>query len=237
MNDPNAHLKVFLTTLSWSLPIIIVSICALMVTAGRRKRFPKASLWALLGFSLVLVLCFSAPIEEQVIISDFMSGNTKQHESLRLSIRITSKVLEAIAYTFLLVAVFIGRGASDQVVAQPSANSSVRRAIGAVLAAVGIVFIIFGVTVLNSMESQLKRGVGGEVDVNALACFIVGIPAFLCGVFFAVYPFNESQPASVNSQAADTPEERLQRLADLRQRGIITELEVEQQRAKILSGL
>jgi uncharacterized membrane protein len=114
-------------------------------------------------------------------------------------------------------------------------HPSVRRAVAVVIAAIGLVLIIIGITSLNSIESQLQRRFGGSDDV-ATVLLVIGILALLAGLFFAI-AMPASNSADRRDSASEHTETRLRRLQDLRQKGVITRAEYEQRRTQILSKL
>ena len=114
-------------------------------------------------------------------------------------------------------------------------QSSVRRAVAVVIAAIGLVLIIIGIASLNSLESQFKRGLGGSDEV-ATILFLVGIPALLGGLFFAIATPGSKATNHQSNDSTDT-ETRLRRLQDLRQKNLISRAEYEQQRKQILNNL
>jgi len=92
------------------LPFIIVSLVACIVIGSRSKQLGAAYLWALAGFGLILLLGIFVPLVYIIL-------NTVISEKLAPSMRpfvysavaLTSAVLDATAYVFLLLAILTGR--------------------------------------------------------------------------------------------------------------------------------
>ena len=52
----------FLHSFLMQLPVLLMCLAAVAVVLGKWRQAPRASLWALLGFGLALILCFAIPI-------------------------------------------------------------------------------------------------------------------------------------------------------------------------------
>ena len=90
-------------------PVILVCLVALFVTLGRWKQAPRASLWAALGFGLVLFLSVALPAVYMIVRNFVERGSTAQSMSLYTVIGMGGALLHALAYAMLLVAIYAGR--------------------------------------------------------------------------------------------------------------------------------
>lgn len=100
---------------------------------------------------------------------------------------------------------------------------------------VGIGFIVIGITVAIP-----NAGAFGWFW-TAIAFFITGYHVFNIlssnGVAEEVYEIASSQPAPTPSGDSETIENRIEKLASLKQKGLITETEYQTQREKIVSEI
>ena len=102
------QIKMLLSMFAVQLPTLIVCLAAGVVVLTKWRQAPRSSLWAILGFGLVLALCVVMPVVQTAIFQSHDNAN----RGLALSILgIVGSVLHAIAYVLLLVAVFAGRPA------------------------------------------------------------------------------------------------------------------------------
>lgn len=93
-----------------NLPILVVCFIAGVVILGRWRDASSASLWALLGFGLVLALCFVLPVG-QTMIQQWMFENGQREARMWAftAFGIVGSVLRAISYALLLAAIYAGR--------------------------------------------------------------------------------------------------------------------------------
>ena len=78
MNHSN-YIGLFLSMLAVNVPTLIVCLVAGVVILTRWQQAAGAALWALLGFGLILVLCFVIPAAQAAIQPwVFQSGNAAQ---------------------------------------------------------------------------------------------------------------------------------------------------------------
>jgi hypothetical protein len=105
------QIKIFLSMFLMELPMLIVSLVASFVILIKWKQAARGSLWALLGFGLLLVLCIAMPIVQTILQSWlFQSGQRAGRLLWVLStFSIIWSMLYAASYVFLLIAIFAGR--------------------------------------------------------------------------------------------------------------------------------
>jgi len=94
-----------------NVPTLLVCFVAGVVILGRWGQAPRASVWAALGFGLVLVLCFVMPLAQTMIQQwVFESGQRESRMWAFTAFGIVGSVLHAIIYALLLAAIYAGRG-------------------------------------------------------------------------------------------------------------------------------
>lgn len=135
-----------------------------------------------------------------------------------------------------------------QLATNTGGNKPIDRQVWVVIAIVGGLMFVFGLFRMNSISSQLMRGFGGRDDVG-IALLVVGGLLLVGGILsFANSPRPERadspaplgniQPASSVTHAPGAPQisslDALERLADLKQRGMLTDLEFDSQKKKLL---
>jgi hypothetical protein len=104
------QLKLFFSLFAVNLPTLLVCLVAGVVILGRWGDAPSASLWALLGFGLVLVLCFVLPLGQTMIQQwVFENGQREARMWAFTAFGIVGSVLRAVSYAFLLAAIYAGR--------------------------------------------------------------------------------------------------------------------------------
>jgi len=109
MNTPD-QIKIFLTMFVWQLPVLIVCLVACFVILTKWKQASDGSLWALLGFGSVVVLCIAMPAVQAVLQGWVFQSGQRADRIWALSAASTVwAVLHAIIYVFLLMAVLAGR--------------------------------------------------------------------------------------------------------------------------------
>ena len=102
------QVRMFLSMFVVQVPTLIVCLVAGIVILTRWKQASGGALWALLGFGLVLGLCLVMPLVQTAVIQN----HDNAYRGWALSVLgIISSVLHAVAYAFLLAAVFAGRPA------------------------------------------------------------------------------------------------------------------------------
>jgi len=94
------------------LPIIIVALVACIVTVMNWQQSPSASMFSLIGFGLMLALCFIIPIGQ--IIAQWKLNPTAVSSSasawyIYTGLGFLWAILRAVSYGFLLAAVYAGR--------------------------------------------------------------------------------------------------------------------------------
>jgi hypothetical protein len=97
----------------YQLPALAVCLAAVIVILVKWKQSPRAALWALLGFGLILFIGIVMPVV-QTAIQYWMFQNRDSSGLVRGSwavgvVGIVWTVLHAVSYVFLLIAVFAGR--------------------------------------------------------------------------------------------------------------------------------
>lgn len=119
MNTTPDQLNIFLSMFAMHLPTLIVCLVAGVVILTKWRLASGGSLWALLAFSLALILCFAIPIGQTWLQPwVFQSGELESRMWAFSTFALVGAVLHAVVYVLLLVAVFAGRSKSD--VATPS---------------------------------------------------------------------------------------------------------------------
>jgi len=117
------YIKTFLAMFAVYVPTLIVCLVAGFVILIRWQQAPRAALWALLGFGLILVLCFAIPIIHAAIQPwVFQNGNASQRVWVFSVLTVFWSVLHALGYVFLLVAVFAGRPKPGAATPPPSSR-------------------------------------------------------------------------------------------------------------------
>lgn len=116
-------MKLFLTTFVMYIPGLLVSVVAIIVSLAKWRQSPSASLWALMGFGLLLLMCIVMPIGHTAIqYWAFHSEGTQTGRMWAFSLfAVIGSVLHAVVYGLLLVAVFAGRSKPTEAT-QPSLN-------------------------------------------------------------------------------------------------------------------
>ncbi|HEY2124859.1 MAG TPA: hypothetical protein VGG94_05290 [Chthoniobacterales bacterium] len=110
MNNSD-QFKLFLSTFAVQVPVLVVSLTALLVILIKWQQAPRGSLWALLAFGLTLVLCLVIPIGQAGVQSWAMQSTVPiaTRASVFAGLGVAWSVLRAITYVLLLVAVYAGR--------------------------------------------------------------------------------------------------------------------------------
>ena len=104
------QLKTFLSLFAMNLPALLVCFVAGVVILGRWRDAPGASLWALLGFGLLAVLCFVIPLGQTFLQQwVFENGQRASRMWAFTAFGIVNSVLRALIYAFLLAAIYVGR--------------------------------------------------------------------------------------------------------------------------------
>jgi len=109
-------MKLFLTTFVMYIPGLLVSVVAIIVSLAKWRQSPSASLWALMGFGLLLLMCIVMPIGHTAIqYWAFHSEGTQTGRMWAFSLfAVIGSVLHAVVYGLLLVAVFAGRSKPNE---------------------------------------------------------------------------------------------------------------------------
>jgi len=103
------HNHLVLSLLTQQLPQLLVCLVALILILVRWKHAPRSSVWALLGFGLALLLCIVRPL----LTVEMVMAPPQDRVRWSLILGLSQIALEVMIYTFLLVAVLIGRSKSD----------------------------------------------------------------------------------------------------------------------------
>ena len=120
MNNTD-QIRLLLSMFAIQLPTLLVCFVAGVVILGKWREGSKGSMWALLGFGLVAVLCFAIPVA-QTAVQGWARNNghtTIESASVMAGISIVWSVLRAVTYALLLIAVFAGRSTPPPVSAPP----------------------------------------------------------------------------------------------------------------------
>ena len=114
MNNDPIQLKLFLTSLAMNVPTLLVCLVAGVVILGRWREGSNASVWAALGFGLVLVLCFVMPLAQTMIQQWVLEDGQRANRMWAFSaFGIVGSVLHAVIYALLLAAIYAGRPKVD----------------------------------------------------------------------------------------------------------------------------
>jgi hypothetical protein len=93
-----------------NVPTLLVCLVAGVVILGRWREGSNASVWAALGFGLVLVLCFVMPLAQTMIQQWVLEeGQRTSRMWAFTAFGIVGSVLHAVIYTLLLAAIYAGR--------------------------------------------------------------------------------------------------------------------------------
>jgi hypothetical protein len=113
MNN-TGQINVFFSSFLVYLPTLIVCLVAGVVILIKWRQAPIASLWALLGFGLALVLCFVMPAGQALLqYWVFHGGQRGSYTWALTAFGMVGSVLHAVIYVFLLMAIFTGRSKPD----------------------------------------------------------------------------------------------------------------------------
>jgi hypothetical protein len=116
MNNDPVQLKLFLTSLAMNVPTLLVCLVAGVVILGRWREGSNASVWAAVGFGLVLVLCFVMPLAQTMIQQWVLEeGQRASRMWAFTAFGIVGSVLHAVIYALLLGAIYAGRPKADTV--------------------------------------------------------------------------------------------------------------------------
>jgi uncharacterized Tic20 family protein len=119
MNPINnsAQLTTLVSLFAAQLPILLVSVLGCLVVWVRRSELSTASLWALMGFGLSVLLCVLIPVAQTLVQNWVMdSGQSMaQRASVFTILAAVWSLLRAASYALLLMGVVGGRTASPNV--------------------------------------------------------------------------------------------------------------------------
>jgi hypothetical protein len=116
MNNDPVQLKLFLSLFAVNVPTLLVCFVAGVVILGRWGQASRASLWAALGFGLVLILCFVMPFAQMMLQHwVFEDGQRANRMWAFTAFGIVGSVLHAVIYALLLAAIYAGRPKADTV--------------------------------------------------------------------------------------------------------------------------
>jgi len=97
-----------------SLPTLIICLVAGVVILTKWRQGSSGSLWAIVGFGLLLILCFVVPVVQTVLQLWVMHGGSPTNRMWALTtFSIVASVLHACIYAILLVAIFAGRSKTN----------------------------------------------------------------------------------------------------------------------------
>jgi uncharacterized Tic20 family protein len=113
MNPMNnsAQLTTLVSLFAAQLPILLVSVLGCLVVGVRRHELSTASLWALLGFGLSVLLCVLIPVAQTLVQNWVMESGQgmAQRASVFTILAVVWSLLRAASYAFLLIAIIAGR--------------------------------------------------------------------------------------------------------------------------------
>ena len=104
--------SILLQNIIVQLPVIIVALVACIVTVMNWHQSPSASRFSLIGFGLMLVLCFIIPIAQSFVQWKLMPIGGPAPANIRYiftGLGFLWAILRAVSYGFLLAAVYTGR--------------------------------------------------------------------------------------------------------------------------------
>ena len=107
MTTPD-YLSVAISAFLYQLPVFIACVAGIIITVASWRKSPSASLWALLGFALALVLCVLVPLAQQIVFQ-LMQGEAMARAKLSSVLSYFWSMLRAVSYVLLLIAVYAGR--------------------------------------------------------------------------------------------------------------------------------
>jgi hypothetical protein len=117
----NNFLFEFLHSFIMQLPVLLACLAAGAVVLSKWRQAPRASMWALLGFGLAIILCFVVPIGQIAMRYWLMqAGGGANPGPGFAALAVFWSVLRAVTYGLLLAAIFAERSES------PASASSVR---------------------------------------------------------------------------------------------------------------
>ena len=97
-----------------NVPTLLVCLVAGVMILGRWREGSSASVWAALGFGLVLVLCFVMPLAQTMIQQWVLEeGQRASRMWAFTAFGIVGSVLRAVIYALLLAAIYAGRPKVD----------------------------------------------------------------------------------------------------------------------------
>ncbi len=104
------QLRIFLSLFAMNVPALLVCFVAGVVILGRWREGGRASVFAALGFGLVLVLCFLMPLV-QTLLQQWVLENGQRASRMWAftAFGIVGSVLHALIYAFFLAAIYAGR--------------------------------------------------------------------------------------------------------------------------------
>jgi hypothetical protein len=110
MNNDPVQLRLFLSLVAVNVPTLLVCFVAGIVILGRWGQAPRASVWALLGFGLVLILCFVMPFAQMLLQQwVFEEGQRANRMWAFTAVGVVGSLLHAVIYALLLAAIYAGR--------------------------------------------------------------------------------------------------------------------------------
>lgn len=110
MNAGPDPYQMFLSMFATQLPTLLVCVVAGIVILNRWKSASAGSFWALMAFSLALILCFALPIGQTLLQQWVFQSESPSSMMWAFSVfAVFGSVLHALVYALLLVAVYAGR--------------------------------------------------------------------------------------------------------------------------------
>jgi hypothetical protein len=110
MNNAD-QFRLLLSIFAAEVPVALVCLVAGVVILPKWQQAPRASLWALAGFGIALVLCILIPVGQTAAQSWAMQSHvaTVDRAAVFAALAIVWSVLRAVSYLLLLVAIYAGR--------------------------------------------------------------------------------------------------------------------------------
>jgi hypothetical protein len=99
----------YINTLIPVIPGIVINVLAIIVILALWNRAPRAAVWALLGFGLLLVVSLAVPLLYPMIGRMMQSHDAEAIRSRYQMISFTGSFLRGVAFLLILAAVYAGR--------------------------------------------------------------------------------------------------------------------------------
>ena len=110
MISDNSQFTQMISLFSAQLPVLIISLLGCVVIMARKNDLGSATLWALAGFGLSILLCVVFPIVQTIVQKWVVEGGSlAQRASIFTILAVVWSILRAVSLAFLLAAIVGGR--------------------------------------------------------------------------------------------------------------------------------